>query len=387
MRRIRDKKFRMAPLKGFALIVWVVAIFNCAPLHAQPASEKVSDLSVWHPPKGALEAIRKQCGAGAPTDIESCFVAAMKQQGASNPAIQFAQSMANSGQIYLKAFRKTGAVSIGYFEYVFRANETEGVAIVNGDPSPIDVDDPQYLTHEMLAANSVYQQLSGKYPNISSWPGDRSSPSLPEVRQRDSGGTQVLVRYLLKDGCHACANLGSARVAFNFSATGKLEATRLMNVIPGTPPSSDEPTEQTPAGTGAERSAPGSGCRARLLNASYHRARDGEAIPSQAAPATETLPLKQIHAASGQDITITLEGNRSTGYCWQLSTKLDSKLLQKVSETFAPINPGTPGAGENNLFIFHCKAKGSTTIVFHYSRPWEKKAPPAKTAAYHISID
>jgi predicted secreted protein len=265
---------------------------------------------------------------------------------------------------------------------------------VNGDPSPIDVDDPQYLTHDMLAANAVYQQLAGKYPNISSWPGDRNSPGLPEVRARNSGGEQVLVRYLLKDGCHACANVGSARVAFNFSASGKFEGARLMNVIPGAPPSSDQPTEQDPAGVGADNAvAPSRDQRraethARIVNTSYSST-DGGARATQTAntAATESLPAQEIQSAVGKDFTITLEGNRSTGYSWQLSTKLDSKLLKKLSETFTPKNPGTPGAGEDNLFIFHCKAKGSTTLAFNYARPWEKNVPPAKTAAYHITID
>ncbi len=374
----------MTRFQSAALFVCTVALFvSGPPLRAQTSTNKVSHLSVWHPPKGALDAIRKRCGAGAAAGMQSCFLTAMKQQGASSSAIAFAQSMAASGQIYLKAFRNTGAVSIGYFEYVFRANETEGVAIVNGDPSPIDVDDPQYLTSKMLSANSVYQQLAGKYPNISSWPGDRTSPSLPEVRQRDSGGTQVLVRYLLKDGCHACANVGSARVAFNFNAAGKFDGTNLMNVIPGAPPSSDQPTEQDPAGTGPgnavtpSRATQSMQPAARLVTTSYQTT----------TPATETLPLQELQAKSGEDITITLEGNRTTGYSWQLATKLDPKLLKKVSETFTPKSPGTPGSGENNLFIFHCRAKGSATLRFNYSRPWEKSAPPAKTAAYHITIE
>jgi predicted secreted protein len=380
----------MMPLNRFALFVCALAFLTAAPLvSAQPATTKVSDLSVWHPPKGALDAIRKQCGAGAATDIQTCFIAAMKQQGAPNTAIAFAESMASEGQIYLKAFRKTGNVSIGYFEYVFRANETEGVAIVNGDPSPIDVDDPKYLTHDMLAANATYQQLAGKYPNISSWPGDRTSPSLPEVRQRDSGGTQVLVRYLLKDGCHACANVGSARVAFNFDAAGKFQGVRLMNVIPGAPPSSDQPTEQSPAGVGAGNGVtPSRGTRssepaARLVNTSYSQ----DAGAAKNAPDTENLPTQELHANVGQDITIALDGNRSTGYSWKLATKLDSKLMKKVSETYTSKNPGTPGAGESNLFIFHCNGKGSATIVFNYARPWEKNVPPAKVATYHITID
>jgi inhibitor of cysteine peptidase len=407
-------------LRSVAIACATAALALAAvPLRAQLDSKAVSDLSVWHPAPGALDAVRKQCGAGNGADIESCFLAAMKQQGAPNTAIAFAQSMANSGQIYLKAFRHTGRVSIGYFEYVFRANETEGVAILNGTPSPIDVDDPQYLTKAMLAPNVVYQQLAGKYPNISTWPGDRTSPAQPEVRERNSGGTQVLVRYIFKDGCHACANVGSARVSFNFDATGKFEAVRLMNVIPGAPPSTDQPTEQDPAGPASMNETqrdPHAAGDARFVNASFSESSPqlehvsiepaspvtvgrglrlgsfrgaSPAFPdsSQNSTPTETLPPQEIHANAGQNFTITLEGNRSTGYSWQLKSPLDSALLKKAGVSYRSKNPGTPGAGEDNLFTFHAKKKGTTDVTFVYLRPWEKDVPPAKTAAYHITID
>jgi hypothetical protein len=231
-----------AILAAFALCFVAFALAG-ASARAQQDASTVSDLSVWHPAPGAIDAVRKQCGAGDSANLESCFLAAMKNQGAPNSAIAFAQSMSNRGPIYLKFFRHTGKVSVGYFEYLFRANELEGVALVNGSPSPIDVDDPQYLTRAMIAPNPVYQQLAAKYPNVSSWPGDRTDQSLPELRDRNSGGQQALVRYLLKDGCHACANIGSARVAFNFDATGKFTGVRLLNVIPGAPPSTPSPTE------------------------------------------------------------------------------------------------------------------------------------------------
>lgn len=214
-----------------------------ASTRAQQDARTVSDLSVWRPAPGAIDAVRKQCSAGDSANLEACFLAAMKNQGAPNSAIAFAQSMSGRGPIYLKFFRHTGKVSVGYFEYVFRANELEGVALVNGSPSPIDVDDPQYLTRAMLAQNPGYQQLAAKYPNISSWPGDRTDQSLPEMRERNFGGQQALVRYVLKDGCHACANIGTARVAFDFDATGKFIGVRLLNVIPGVAPSTPSATE------------------------------------------------------------------------------------------------------------------------------------------------
>jgi predicted secreted protein len=389
----------------------ILALATSATLSA--AQTPVSDLSVWRPSQSILAAIRTKCGAGNAADLQSCFVAEMKNQGASNASMAFTQSMANSGQIYLNFFRKTGKVSIGYFTYVFRANEMNGVVLLNGDPSPIDVDDPKYLTVDMLKQNPVYQQLAMQHPNISSWPGDRTNHLYPLMRDTDSGGQQALVRYLLKDGCHACANVGSARVAFNFDANGKLIGTQLMNVIPGSPPVTENPVEEGPAGDPAGKGtthnrAPQSpeppAHAAHLALASYSLPAHQQAPASQAQSAndaaahggaaqtpataadTNAAPTA-ITTTVGKTFTISLEGNRTTGYSWKLATKLDPKLFKKVGETYAPTNPGTPGSGEINKFTFRATGKGTATIVFNYSRPWEKNTPPAKSATYSITIE
>jgi predicted secreted protein len=396
----------LLPILSFA------AFATFATFTAAQDSASVSDLSVWRPAQGVLDAVRNQCGAGNSAKLESCFLAAMKNQGASNASMAFAQSMSNSGQIYLNFFRKTGNVSIGYITYVFRANENNGVVLLNGDPSPIDVDDPKYLTADMLKQNPVYQQLAMQHPNISNWPGDRTNHLYPLMRDTDSGGQQALVRYLLKDGCHACANIGSARVAFNFDANGKLSGTKLMNVIPGSPPVTENPVEQGPAGDPAEKGtthnrAPQSpqspANTAHVVAASYSSPSRQQAPASQAQSAndaaahggaaqtpatadTNAAPTA-ITTAVGKTFTISLEGNRTTGYSWRLATKLDPKLFKKIGETYAPTNPGLAGSGEINKFTFRATGKGIATILFTYSRPWEKTTPPTKTATYQITID
>ena len=375
------------------------AFLLSAPLLA--AQTPVSVLSVWRPAKGVLSAIRTRCGAGNPADIQSCFVAEMKNQGASNEAIAFAQSMANTGQLYLNFFRKSGKVSVGYITYVFRANDLNGVVLLNGDPSPINVDDPQYLTMVMLAQNSVFQQLTAKHPNLMSFPGDRTNNLYPEMRDRSAGGQQALVRYLLKD-CHACATVATARVAFNFDASGKFTGAKLLNVIPGGPPTTESPVESNPAGDSARKGTPHNRApesSAHIVTTSYSAPARQQAPASQAqssneaaahGAASQQLPADTnaaptaIATTVGKTFTISLEGNRTTGYSWKLATKLDPKLFKKVSETYSPTNPG---AGGMDKFTFRATGKGSATIVFNYSRPWEKSTPPAKTATYTITVE
>ena len=72
---------------------------------------------------------------------------------------------------------------------------------------------------------------------------------------------------------------------------------------------------------------------------------------------------------------------------WQLAAKPDPKLLKKVRESYTPKNPGMAGSGEDNLFVFHAKSKGTADLTLNYLRPWEKGVAPAKTAKYHVLID
>jgi predicted secreted protein len=395
----------MTPTKT---LLALLALATSATLSAAQTPAPVSDLSVWRPAKGVLSAIRAKCGAGNPADIQSCFLAQMKNQGASNQAIAFSQSMASTGQIYLRFFRKSGKVSVGYITYVFRANDLNGVVLLNGDPSPINVDDPQYLTLQTLAQNPVFQQLVAKHPNLTSFPGDRSNNIYPEMRDTSSGGQQALVRYALKD-CHACAIVATARVAFNFDASGKFTGAQLMNVIPGGPPTTESPVESSPAGQGTSHNrapqSPAAAAGSHLANASYRitahqqapsapqaqssneaAAHGGDSQSAATAADTNAAPTA-IAATVGKTFTISLEGNRTTGYSWKLATKLDPKRLKKIGETYAPTHPGLAGSGEINKFTFRAIAAGTATLTFTYSRPWEKNTPPAKTATYKITVE
>ncbi len=355
-------------------IVFAILVTAAVPLPAQqpaPATPNpangVTSAAVWRPVAGALDSVRAKCGPD-PQNLESCALDAMARHYASPSAIAFSKSMAASGVVYLREFRKAGRVDVGYIEYVFRANELDGVVLLNGDPSPIDVDDPQYLTREMLAQNSVYQELAKKYPNASVWPADRSNPRLPEMRPRKSGGQDFLVRYLLRDGCHACAEIGNARVIFSFDANGKFTGTRLQNVVPGAPPNSDVPTESAPAGpTGAASTAA------------------PEPVPANSANSDEATP-QRLHASVGEKFSITLIANHTTGYSWKLATTLDPAVLQAIGTKYKEEPSSRVGAGGEEVWTFLPKGKGTVELEFQYQRPWEKDVPPVKTAKFEVII-
>jgi len=67
----------------------------------------------------------------------------MKAMGASEEAAQFTQLIQDGG--YMSAFRPVGRVSIAAVNYPFRANENNGLYLVNGEPAAVDVDNMQRL--------------------------------------------------------------------------------------------------------------------------------------------------------------------------------------------------------------------------------------------------
>src|SRR5271154_6878787 len=225
-------------LASFILPCLLAVVLTPSASNAQTAAKstpvsrpRVTEAAVWNPSADVISAIRAKCEPD-PAHIESCFLAEMKSAGASPEAVAFSKSVESTGVIYLRAFRKVARVDVAYIQYVFRANELEGVFLFNGDPSPIDVDDENLYPESDLQKFAPYAALADKFPNISIWPADRSNPQLPKLDATGWGTQTFLVDYILRDGCHACAQVGTATLAFAFDTQGKFQGARVSAVLP-----------------------------------------------------------------------------------------------------------------------------------------------------------
>ena len=92
---------------------------------------------------------------------------------------------------------------------------------------------------------------------------------------------------------------------------------------------------------------------------------------------------------SGQSLSVTLPSNGSTGYAWQLAEYDAAVLKQGVpfgEQVSDPHPAGMVGVGGQTHWRFEAAAAGTTTLVFTYSQPWNKTAPPAETARYTITV-
>ena len=283
-----------------------------------------------------MQMIHQQCDSS--TDFSACFVSFLQKSGATPQAIQFVKMTDSMG--YLRDFRHVGPVDVAYVNFPFRANENQGCYLVNGSPSPIDVDNLQALPQSELNSNPAYQQLAKQYPNISLWPGDRNGMNYPAVESLPNGGKRFIVNYIFRDQCHACAVIGSGSFGFEFDTSGKLQGIHLVRV-------------QAKGETGAKFSD----------------------------------PTQPIQVSTGQPFTIVLDSNRTTGYQWQLAKPLDASMLQQVDNVYEAPQTNLAGAGGKELWTFKAVGKGKTTIDFHYVRPWEKNTPRATSTSFEIVIE
>ena len=89
---------------------------------------------------------------------------------------------------------------------------------------------------------------------------------------------------------------------------------------------------------------------------------------------------------AGEEFTITLESNPTTGYSWQLAEPLNEKIVKLVGSDHVPSRTDLVGAGGQENWTFRAVNKGSAKIALKYARPWEKDKPPAEKKTFLIKV-
>lgn len=93
-----------------------------------------------------------------------------------------------------------------------------------------------------------------------------------------------------------------------------------------------------------------------------------------------------LQAAVGETFQLKLKSQLSTGFSWKITAQSDILKLAGKPEIESP-KEKRPGSAEFQLFTFTAVKKGEGEIVFHYVRPWEKKAKPEKTLTVKVKVE
>ena len=108
--------------------------------------------------------------------------------------------------------------------------------------------------------------------------------------------------------------------------------------------------------------------------------------PYQARKADFAMPdFIDIVLNAGDQLAVTLAGNPTTGYIWEIQA-VDARILQPVGVwEFQPASDRM-GAGGTETRRFVAIAPGTTTLELVYHRPWERDAPPLKLIEITVTV-
>jgi inhibitor of cysteine peptidase len=117
----------------------------------------------------------------------------------------------------------------------------------------------------------------------------------------------------------------------------------------------------------------------------YVRSWEGNATPADQRSFNIIVNSAEVNV--GDEFTITLDSNATTGYEWQLADTLDESILELVgSEYTIPNDEGLVGAGGIEVWTFKAAGFGETDVSMEYVRPWEEDGTPAKERTFSITV-
>jgi inhibitor of cysteine peptidase len=98
-----------------------------------------------------------------------------------------------------------------------------------------------------------------------------------------------------------------------------------------------------------------------------------------------TPALQPVTVRQGGTVRITLPGNPSTGYDWQVAQGA-AGYLKLVGEPTFKAESSLDGAPGMITYTFKALKAGDTVLVMKYAQPWEKDQPATETAAIAIRV-
>lgn len=107
-------------------------------------------------------------------------------------------------------------------------------------------------------------------------------------------------------------------------------------------------------------------------------------LPEKVREFTDTS--RTIQVTVGEIFSIVLDSNPTTGYGWQRQTKAGDGVVAFTGSRFVPARTDLAGAGGREHMTFTATAPGTEQLTFHYLRPWEKNAEPARTAVFTVTV-
>lgn len=95
---------------------------------------------------------------------------------------------------------------------------------------------------------------------------------------------------------------------------------------------------------------------------------------------------REVQLKKGQPLVVTLEGNPTTGYSWEVAEPLDEQVLRQAGEPEFKPESDLAGAGGVQILRFEAVNAGQTTLKLAYRRSWEKDVEPLETYSIQFVV-
>jgi len=95
---------------------------------------------------------------------------------------------------------------------------------------------------------------------------------------------------------------------------------------------------------------------------------------------------QNIEIKTGQEFTINLTSNPSTGYSWSVDDTYNKNIMSKISNEFIPSNSEMIGAPGKELWVFRGTNKGNTKLNFVYSRQRENITSQINSKSFNVTV-
>lgn len=101
-----------------------------------------------------------------------------------------------------------------------------------------------------------------------------------------------------------------------------------------------------------------------------------------------TQKIHEISCKVGEDFTIRLEGNPSTGYNWDFQTGFDTNLVKFIKSETVSTSKDENIVGAPSIFSWSFTAlkEGKTEATLVYKRQWETDPINDKTVLVQVTI-
>ena len=93
-----------------------------------------------------------------------------------------------------------------------------------------------------------------------------------------------------------------------------------------------------------------------------------------------------ITVTAGEQFTISLESNPTTGYNWSVRIPEGGEKIMIISSEYAKSKSGKIGEGGEQLWRFKTIGTGEVKLELSYIRPWKKKEP-SKTLMFNVKVE